>query len=76
LRHDGQRRSTDHEGWSGILPSYRDAGRDELLMKGASRHSRGQSVERVEQPSITVVAPSTRQDRPAHNKQPSIDDFF
>jgi len=42
LRTDGQpAHSNETEGWSGMLPSYGDAGGDELLMKSAMRDSRG-----------------------------------
>jgi hypothetical protein len=42
LRSDGQpTRSTDSEGWSGMLPSYGDAKGDELLIKSSITDSRG-----------------------------------
>ena len=75
LRSDGQpTRSTDSEGWSGMLPSYGDAKGDELLMKSSIRESRdlemgvmegraedvGMTVEvmRSSQPAPVATAPS------------------
>jgi len=65
LRTDGQSThstSAGTEGWSGILPSYGEARRDELLMKSSMRDSRGSqdmemgSVERSGDAQMTVEA--------------------